>query len=258
MNKVYDTTDIEFLAEKSIYNESVDFLNNWKPRVPTDYFGHLKNFLDTINKNHDKMDSMNDICVPIFLHVFSICLVIVMIVILVLKRSAVYLLIFAGTIVLIVTNVFIECKKRDELKSVTQDIKVQAQLLKLKTQGQIEIIIISPSPKGFYVFSMVRYVIKLIIKYQAPNQQQKIQVYVNDKLDPVKSDRAKPDPFLQSELKQPLSATNPPSNNLNINRMQSMPKGDETYHLPMHVVDLYEDKQAMALKSDRSVHRPTK
>ena len=253
MNRIYDTTDIEFLVEKSIYNESVDFLNNWKPSVPTDYFGHLKNFLEAINKNYDKMDSMNDICVPIFLHVFSICLVIVMIVILVLKRSAVYLLIFAGTIVLIVTNIFIECKKRDELKSVTQDIKVQAQLLKLKTQGQIEIIIISPSPKGFYVFSMVRYVIKLIIKYQPPNQQEKIQVYINDKLDPVK-----PDPFLQSELKQPLSAKNPPTNNLTINRMPSMPKEDGTYHLPVHEVDLYEDKQAMALKSDRSVHRPTR
>lgn len=250
MVKVYETAQIEFLKEKSVYNESTDFMNHWKPALDTDHFGRMKDFLENINKNYEKLDSMNDVCASVFLHVLSLCLVICAIIILALKRSGVYALIFAGVLILAIAQIFLECKKRDELRSVTQDIKVHAEMLKLKTQGQLEIIIISPSPKGGYLFSIVRYVIKLIIKYQEKTDNKLIQVYRNDKLDPVKND-----PFLNSELKKPLgyNTGNPNDNNLVLNQQVSLPKEDGTYNLPMQEVDLYEDKQAKMLSSNRDL-----
>ena len=248
MVQVYETAEIEFLREKSVYNESTDFMNHWKPALNTDHFGRMKDFLESVNKNYEKLDSMNDVCASVFLHVLSLCLVICAIIILALKRSAIYVLIFAGVIILAIAQIFLECKKRDEVRSVTQDIKVHAEMLKLKTQGQLEIIIISPSPKGGYLFSIVRYVIKLIIKYQDKSDNKTIQVYQNDKLMPTLND-----PFVNSELKKPLgySTGNPAQNNLVLDQPVAVPKEDATYTLPIQEVDLYENKQAEILNKNR-------
>jgi hypothetical protein len=212
--QVHEMIPIDFIPKKSCYNELTAFMDNWKPKPNIDYKGYLKNFLETINKNKSKYESMNDSIIPIFLLTLSICLFMVGLIVSIVRKSPVYISIVAAAVILIIINVMIEVKKRGEVQSASQDIKVQAEILKNKTEGQLEITIIKPNAKGCYVFSAHGYIIKLILKYQSINQNTNINMFFEN------------DPFAKQ------------MNTLYMNPNPEMP--NNTYDIPMQEIELYE------------------
>ena len=218
MTQVHDSRTVDFIAKKHIYNESLDFLQLLTPLPDPNYTGHLKDFLQNINKNKSKMESMDDNFVPIFLITLAICLLIICVILLVLRKVPVYLSLVAGSVLCLVLNMCVEAKKRGEISTVSQDIKVQAELLKVKTKGQFEIMIITPVPKGCFIFSMHRYIIRLIFKYQDLNDNKQINLYTE---------------------KDPFSFT-PESNNMQRTSTPAMPGQSGMYNIPMHEVNLYQ------------------
>ena len=217
-NTVHEIKTLEFIEKKSIYNQLTSFLETWKPKPPSDYTGYLKEFLETINKNKSKLESMNDSFVPIFLLTLSICLMIIGIIICIVRKSPVYITIIAASLILIFINVIIEVKKRGEVENVSQCIKVEAEILKTKTKGQFEIIIIKPMPKGCYIFSAHNYVIKLILKYQTINENKNINMYSEN------------DPFALN------------MNNFQMIQNPNVPTQNDKYDIPMQEIQLYEGK----------------
>ena len=162
---------------------------------------------------------MGDSIVPIFLNILALCLLIVAIVMLVLRRSTAYIAILGGSVLLLVISVVVEMKKRGEVNDVKQDMKVQAEILKSKTNGQFDIIIIAPTPNKCFIFNCRSYFIKLILKYQQQNDEKQVDVIVQK------------DPFSYS--------FNPENNNINMDMQPEMPGQSGVYNIPIHEVDLY-------------------
>ena len=214
--KVHEMKSIEFIDKKSIFNEQTDFMNEWRPQPPTDYIGYLKVFLETINKNQPKMESMADSIIPIFLLTLGICLLVVGVAISIIRKSPVYITIVAAAVILFIINVVIEVKKRGEIENVAQDIKVQAEILKTKSEGQLEMTIIKPVPKGCFIFSAHRYFIKLILKYQSINENKQINM-VNAN-----------DPFAMK------------MNNFVMNSNPELPGQKDVFDIPMQEIQLYQ------------------
>mgnify|MGYP001803910246 CR=1 FL=1 len=213
--QVHEMHKLEYLEKHGIFNQSTDFMATWNPPCPTDYKGYLLNFLENINKNKEKFESMSDSIIPFFLLTLAICLLVVSIAISIVRKSPIYMSIFAAAVVIIIINVVIEVKKRGEIENASQDIKAYAEILKVKTQGQLEVMIIKPVPKGCYIFSVHSYVIKLMLKYQSINENKNIGMYQAN------------DPFVA-----------------NMNNLRIMPTPDvphNVYDVPVYDVQLYGD-----------------
>ena len=211
-HQVHEMIKIEYLEKHGTFDQSTDFMATWNPPCPTDYKGHLHTFLENVNKNKDKFESMSDSIVPIFLMTLAICLLIVSIALSIVKKSPIYMSIFAAAVVILLINVVIEVKKRGEIENASQDIKASAEILKVKTKGQLEVTIIKPVPKGCFVFSVHSYVIKLMLKYQSINENKNIAMYQAN------------DPFVA---------------NMNNLRISPQPDVPHVYDVPMYNLQLY-------------------